>query len=250
LQKYHSTQKASTLAALLAFVTARGCSKVPSRDPVPPSSSARPEAPSDAGRSWAPQRYVAIGDSFTIGTGATPEQSFPARFAAHFPGAKLLNLGVNGYTTSDVIERELPHAGEFGADFATLAIGANDIVRGVPAETYRSHLATIFAVIGQTVPACRVLVLPQPDWSLSPAARSFGSENVIGASIRERNAILREEAEAHGARYLDLFPLMRSQAEDHMLAADGLHPSAPAYQAWADAIAAALQSDPLPAACR
>ena len=69
---------------------------------------------------------------------------------------------------------------------------------------------------------------------------------MIGATIRAFNAILREEAMAHGARFVDLFPLMRRQADAHMLASDGLHPSAEAYEAWADEIARALATDPLP----
>jgi lysophospholipase L1-like esterase len=148
-----------------------------------------------------------------------------------------------------VIDRELPQLPSFHPDFATLAIGANDIVRGIDRETYRTHLRAIFSAIGESVPRCHVMALPQPDWSLSPAARSFGSPETIGARIRDFNAILREEATSHGARYLDLFPLMRRQAEARMLAPDGLHPSAESYQAWAREIAATLDTEPLPDAC-
>jgi len=34
-----------------------------------------------------------------------------------------------------------------------------------------------------------------------------------------------------------------------MLASDGLHPSAAAYQEWADAIGGTLDADPLPSSC-
>jgi len=191
-------------------------------------------------------RYLAIGDSFTIGTGSTPDRSFPAQLASHWPAVTLQNLGVNGFTTSDVIDRELPHVAPFHADFATLAIGANDIVHGVSAETYRGHLQTIFASLGESVPRCHIIALPQPDWSVSPAARSFGSPATIGAKIRDFNAILKQEAIGRRSRYIDLFPLMRRQADARMLASDGIHPSAEAYEQWARAI---LDTEPLPASC-
>jgi lysophospholipase L1-like esterase len=161
----------------------------------------------------------------------------------------LANIAVNGFTSSDVIQRELPQVRAFHPDFATLAVGANDIVRGVDERTYRAHLRTIFAALTESVAPCHLLALPQPDWSVSPAARSFGSPEEIVEKIRAFNFTLKEEAEAHGARYVDLFPLMRRQAEARMLAGDGLHPSADAYAAWADEIGRALDANPLPAAC-
>jgi acyl-CoA thioesterase I len=216
----------------------------------PPARSATPAAaPVPSAGPWTPARYVAIGDSFTIGTGSTPERSFPALLASRWPAATLENLAVNGFTSNDVIDRELPQLASFHPDFATLAIGANDIVRGASAETYRAHLQTIFTVIGESVPRCHVVVLPQPDWAVSPAARSFGSPEATAAKIRDFNAILKQQAMEHGARYLDLFALMRRQADARMLASDGLHPSAAAYQAWADEIRSALDTDPLPASC-
>jgi acyl-CoA thioesterase-1 len=226
------------------------CVKAPPRDAAPPpGGSASPTAASvSKGRPWIPTSYVAVGDSFTIGTGSTPDRSFPARLASRWP-ASLANLGVNGFTTSDVIDRELPQLPLLHPDFTTLAIGANDIVRGVSAERYRAHLQTIFAALAQSVPRCHVVALPQPDWSASPAARSFGSPETIGAKIRDFNGMLKQEAVGQGARYVDLFPLMRRQADARMIASDGLHPSAAAYDEWAEAIGRVLDTDPLPASC-
>lgn len=186
-------------------------------------------------------RFLALGDSFTIGTGSTPEQSFPARLTARWQAqgrtVTLRNLGVNGYTTQNLIDRELPEVRGFGPTVVTLAIGANDIVRGSDADSYRTQVHRIFlAVISDGVLASQIVALPQPDWSLSPAASSFGAPDTIRATIVEFNGILRDEAVVVGARYVDLFPLMRRQAEAHMIASDGLHPSTEAYDQWAGAL--------------
>lgn len=183
-------------------------------------------------------RYLALGDSFTIGTGNSPSQSFPARLADRWRGAgktvTLKNLGVNGYTTDDLTAYELPEVKPFRPTFVTLAIGANDRVRGTSVDVYRSHLKSILKTILESGVTPKQLVsLPQPDWSLSPAARSFGEPAAIGADIVTFNTTLKEETEAVGARYIDLFPLMRKQAEAKMLARDGLHPNAQAHDEWA-----------------
>ena len=189
-------------------------------------------------------RYLALGDSFTIGTGGAPSQSFPARLVSHWDcsaGPTLQNLGVNGYATEDVIESELPQLAGFAPDVVTLAIGANDIVRGVSSVTYQAHVHQILAAV-VAAGVRRIVTIPQPDWSLSPTAASFGSPATLHARIVAFNATLRTETEAVGGVYVDLFPLMELEAQAHMLAGDGLHPSAAAYDAWGAALAEQVAS--------
>ncbi|HUB07864.1 MAG TPA: SGNH/GDSL hydrolase family protein [Myxococcales bacterium] len=189
-----------------------------------------------------PARYVALGDSFTIGTGGPPERSFPARLAKLWGGTTLENLGVNGYSTEQVIEEELPELARFRPSVVTLAIGANDIVRGDDADGYRANVRRILgAVLAAGVRPDRIFTLPQPDWSLSPTAALFGDAEALGRRIRLYNRILAEESARAGARFVDLFPLMESEAKAGEVADDGLHPSAAAYAAWADAIARAVR---------
>lgn len=183
-------------------------------------------------------RYLALGDSFTIGTGSAAAEAFPARLVERWGcGVQLTNPARNGFTTQDLLDRELPIVRDLRPTLVTLAIGANDLVRGSDEPTYRRQLGRIFdglAAVG--VEAGRVVALPQPDWSRSPVASAFGAPAELHARIVRFNQTLREVSEARGARYVDLFPLMEAQAEAGMVAGDGLHPSAAAYEAWADAL--------------
>ena len=191
-------------------------------------------------------RYLALGDSFTAGTGSTPDQSFPARLVAHWAATSrcpvaLTNLGVNGYTTDDLIARELPYldASSPKPQIVTLAIGANDIVHGSPLDRYRDQVREILAgVVASGVK--HIVAIPQPDWSLSPMAAAFGSEPALHAKIVAFNGVLRAETEHVDGVYVDLFPEMEAEAEAHRLASDGLHPSAVAYDAWAVSLAKAV----------
>ena len=204
-------------------------------------------APTGAGEDAAPTRkleeirYLALGDSFTAGTGSPPADAFPSRLASlwrsHGRRVTLKNLAVNGYTTVDVQERELPEVAPFHSTLVTLAVGANDYVHGWSAEVYRSHVRVLLrAILDAGVAPDRIVTLPQPEWSLSPAAASRRDPSQVGADIVAFNTILRDEARAVGARYVDLYPLMHKQAEAKMLAGDGLHPSARAHAEWAEAL--------------
>jgi acyl-CoA thioesterase-1 len=204
-------------------------------DPHPTSTPAPASAPA-AVPAAAPARYLALGDSFTIGTGSTPEDSFPARLVARTAcGAALRNVAVNGYSTADILERELPEVAAFSPTFVTLAAGANDIVRGSTVAEYRGRVRTLVGALRSA--GVRFVTLPQPDWSLSPAAAAFGEPADIRARIVEANAILREETAAAGGTYVDLFPMMQEQATRGWIARDGLHPSPAAYDAWAEELA-------------
>ncbi|HMV65847.1 MAG TPA: SGNH/GDSL hydrolase family protein [Myxococcota bacterium] len=188
----------------------------------------------------APPRYVALGDSFTIGTGSRPEQAFPARLAARWScPVTVANPARNGFTTQDLLDHELTEL--TGASLITLAIGANDIVRGASDDAYRRQIGRIYdALAAAGVPAGRVWAIPQPDWSRSPVAAAFGDPAALHTRIDTFNTILREVSTARGARWVDLTPLLAQQAERGMIAGDGLHPSAEAYDAWAAALAKEL----------
>jgi len=184
-----------------------------------------------------PERFLALGDSFTIGTGTTPDRSFPAELARIWTDrgrtVVLSNPAVNGYTTDDLIRDELPLIASFRPTLITLLIGANDIVQGSSDDRYRRQLRSIHERVRADAPGARVIALPQPDWSLSPAGAGFGDVAAIADKIERFNQTARVEAERARAQWIDLFSLMRDQGRKGMFAADGLHPSAEAYAEWA-----------------
>ena len=191
-----------------------------------------------------PVRYLALGDSFTIGTGSAPAESFPARLAGRWRAKgcalALENVAVNGYTSDDVIDRELPSIASFQPTFVSIAVGANDIVRGRSLEAYRDNVRRILDAAKAT--GARVVALPQPDWSRSPTAAGVGTQPALAESISRFNATLAAEARAKGAEWVDLYPLMQQQAVKGQLASDGLHPSSEAYDEWASELARVLAS--------
>jgi len=231
--------------AVLALLFVLGCSKAAPPSDAAVSASAAPAALPAPAPAPGEIRYLALGDSFTIGTGSSPDQAFPARLADRWTKAgkkvTLKNLGVNGYTTDDLTQRELPEVAPFHPTLVTLAIGANDRVHKYPVAIYRRHIKEILdSIVKAGVPGAHIVALPQPDWALSPAAGAFGTPEGLAQDIASFNAALKEETTAIGGRYIDIYPLMQKQAEAKMLASDGLHPNAQAHDEWAAELAKSL----------
>lgn len=191
----------------------------------------------------APIRYVALGDSYTIGTSVTAVDRWPDQLARRFPGLELIaNLGVNGFTSGDVIDDELPQLPPLRPEFLTLLIGVNDVVQGVPEATYRHHVEQILDEMIRLVGADHVVVVTTPDYTVTPAGADYGDPAQQAAGIRTNNAIITELATARGIVVIDIYDISLGAATDRSLVAgDGLHPSGIQYARWVDRITPILE---------
>lgn len=187
-------------------------------------------------------RYVALGDSFTIGTSVAVVERWPDQLVARLPALQLVaNLGVNGFTSRDVIEVELPQLDGLRPELITLLIGVNDVVQGVPPETYRRNVGQILDDLIARVGAGHVLVVTTPDYTVTPAGADYGDPAQQSAAIRAFNAIITELATARGIAVVDIYDISLEAATDRSLvASDGLHPSGAQYTRWVDRITPAV----------
>jgi lysophospholipase L1-like esterase len=185
---------------------------------------------------------VALGDSYTIGTGLDDEsQNFPSLLAKRLTeetgiDVALVNLGVNGYTTTDLIREEVPVARGLRPELVTVLIGANDVVQRSTEAAYRTRLAEIYdALAGLPLPATKIVSVSTPDFSALPGAAPFGTASDLRTRIDAFNRIAQSEAAARGLPYADISAITRevSRRQD-WLAADGLHPGPAQHRAIAD----------------
>jgi lysophospholipase L1-like esterase len=191
----------------------------------------------------APLRYVALGDSYTIGTAVAEPERWPDQLVSALGGAAAplrlaANLAVNGFTTADVIAEELPRLDDLRPDFVTLLIGVNDVVQGVPDGTYRAHVEMIFDdLLGRLAPL-RIIVVTTPDYTVTPAGADYGDPAERRAGIVHANGTMKDVAGARGIAVVDIFDVSQGAATDRSLvAADGLHPSGAQYALWVARIA-------------
>jgi acyl-CoA thioesterase I len=192
-------------------------------------------------------RYVALGDSYTIGTSVDPAERFPDRLVAALAtdGTRLdliANLGVNGYTTADVIRDELPALDALAPDVVTLLIGVNDVVQGVPATTYERNAVMILDALLARLPPERIVVVAIPDYTATPAGADYGDPDDQHDAIVASNATMARLAAARGIEFVDIFDLSLEAAADRSLvASDGLHPSGSQYDRWVSRIAPVME---------
>jgi len=189
-------------------------------------------------------RFVALGDSYTIGTALDdPAARWPNQLVAALDGETsrlrlVANLGVNGFTSGDVIRAGLPRLGDLLPDFASLLIGVNDVVRGVSETTYAANVSRILGELLARLPAARVVAVSTPDYTVTPSGADYGDPARQAAAIRRNNAILEAEAAARGVAWVDIHDLsLRAAADRSLVADDGLHPSGAQYALWVERIA-------------
>ena len=193
-------------------------------------------------------RYVALGDSYTIGTATrTRAERWPdqlvARRSASSPTLELIdNLGVNGFTSRDLIEVELPALPALEAGFVTVLIGVNDVVRGVGEATYRENVSLILDELLSRLPPSRLLVVTTPDYTVMPRGGDFGDPVAQAEAIRRFNAVAVELADERGISVVDIHDLsVEAETDRSLVADDGLHPSGAQYARWVDRIAPVVE---------
>lgn len=193
-------------------------------------------------------RYLALGDSYTIGESVDePErwsmqlasmiQSSP-QFAKSSAGGEVevTIIARTGWTTDELWDGIQAREISPPYDLVSLLIGVNNQYRGRGIEEYREQFVFLLnkSVEYAGGDANRVIVLSIPDWGVTPFAGSRDSKK-IAEEIDQFNTVNREETEKAGAHFVDITPISREAVNDpSLIAGDGLHPSGKMYAAWAE----------------
>lgn len=148
----------------------------------------------EPGRAAQKTPVVALfGDSITAGYGLRPSESLPTvlerTLAAGGTPAKVLNFGVSGDTTAGGLAR-VAKVIEAEPDLAVVALGANDLLQGVPPERVQANLDKIVRrlqaadvdVVLAGLQAPPLIALIAPEWA-------GGYERAYARVARERGAV-------------------------------------------------------------
>jgi lysophospholipase L1-like esterase len=185
---------------------------------------------------------VALGDSYTIGTSVQPAERWPDQLVVALgsepPTLRLVaNLGVNGYTSGDLIRDELPPLRSLEPGFVSFLIGVNDVVQGVSARAYEANVASILDALLEDLAPNRIVTVAIPDYTVTPAGAEYGDPRQQHDGIVANNLAMARLAAGRGIAYADTFDISLRAATDRSLVADdGLHPSGRQYAAWVERI--------------
>ena len=186
-------------------------------------------------------RYLALGDSYTIGEGVPTSDCWPVQLARALrnegvPMSDPRIIAQTGWTTGELdaaIDAAHPLA-EY--DLVSLLIGVNNQYRGLGVDEYRSQFSALLerAVGFAQCRRDRVLVLSIPDWGVTPfARRELRSPARIADEIDACNRAAQEVCVQRGVVFIDITAISRTRgAEPQMMVEDELHPSATMYTEW------------------
>lgn len=183
-------------------------------------------------------KYLALGDSYTIGESVTIEERWPVILAKDLKnaGKPVKNpdiIALTGWTTRDLLNSLENYKPSTQYDMVSLLIGVNNQYQGRAIEEYRTQfrellLKSISYAHGK---ASKVFVLSIPDWGVTPYGN--GNREKIAAAIDHFNAVAKEECEKEKVLFIDITNISRKALNDPtMLAVDKLHFSGKMHQLW------------------
>lgn len=188
-----------------------------------------------------PLKFLALGDSYTIGEKVAPEERWPVVLAEELTAAGVAVtqpriIATTGWTTDELKKgiEKAPLKGNFG--LVSLLIGVNNQYRGYDTTVYKKEFQELLDIaikFADNSPS-RVFVVSIPDYGVTPFGQKKEPEK-ISREIDFYNEINRELAEMLSVEYFDITGISRQANNDpEMVAADGLHPSEKMYRQWVE----------------
>ena len=104
---------------------------------------------------------LAFGDSLTFGTGANPEQSYPAQLAK-LTGRTVINAGVPGEISEKALERLPELLNKHHPQLVILCHGGNDLLRKLNVAELESNLGKMVELIQQSGADVLLVSVPKP----------------------------------------------------------------------------------------
>ena len=184
-------------------------------------------------------KYLALGDSYTIGQSVAIEDRYPIQLET-----RLLNDSINvdttiiiaktGWTTANlengIIEANLTDT----FDLVSLLIGVNNQFQGRSIDEYESEFAELLqtAIDFAGGEKENVFVVSIPDYAYTP----FGNGNPFTSQkIDDFNLVNKTITDSVGVSYFNITPISREGLDKpELVASDNLHPSGEQYSRWVD----------------
>jgi len=214
------------LLILLLFFSCNQSEKSISDDPVLPKE---------------PIRYLALGDSYTIGESVMVEERYPIQLATmltndSFAVDETKIIAKTGWTTGELqaaINQEKPDS---NYQLVSLLIGVNNQYRGNSIDVYAKEFEGLLqqAVAFANGEKEKVFVVSIPDYAYTPFGQNADSE-AITKGVSGFNVVNKQITDQYNIAYYNITPISQEGIEKPVLVAqDKLHPSGEQYRIWVE----------------
>ena len=188
-------------------------------------------------------RFIALGDSYTIGESVTELERWPNQLARLLrergvPAEDPFILARTAWTTDELADAIAAELIRERFDLVSLLVGVNDQYRSRALSSFTTEFKPLLsrakAFAGRR--PSRVIVLSIPDWGATPFAEGR-DRALISRETAAYNDSARELVSAAGMRWVDVTEsTRRMQDTPSLVAPDGLHPSGAMYRQWAELV--------------
>ncbi len=192
-------------------------------------------------------RIVGQGDSTTAGTPAflspleapptgrgNPESQYAYWMMRSHPEWTVLNRGINGQRTDEILTRFARHVLEESPDYVIVLAGVNDVYQGRSQEIVKKNLASMYELArSNRVKVVAATILPY----------NYASEKESEA-IREINLWIEETAKKLGILFCDTNAAVADARDPSKLSSspDGLHPDVSGYRKMGEVLSRIIEN--------
>lgn len=189
----------------------------------------------------APVRYLALGDSYTIGQSVPDNERWPIqlRDSLEKRGIDVRETNViatTGWRTDNLLNAiSNQNLDRENYNLVSLLIGVNDQYQQRPIAHYEPLFRQLLdsCLRYAAFDTSSVFIVSIPDYAYTPFGQRRIDPNQISLQLDEYNAINKRVAEEYGVQYFDITPISRLGLENtDLVAVDELHPSGYQYTLW------------------
>lgn len=186
-----------------------------------------------------PIKYLALGDSYTIGESVSETLRWPIQLADSLKnkGVETTNVEIiarTGWTTAELQKGITDNPPTPPYDLVSLLIGVNNQYRGYDIEIYRTEFRELLnqAIEFANNDSSKVFVVSIPNYGVTPFGQTRG-EDKIRKELLEYDALAEEIAKEYGIPFVNITPISEKAKQDtSLIASDELHPSGKMYSEW------------------
>ncbi|MEO6131950.1 MAG: GDSL-type esterase/lipase family protein [Saprospiraceae bacterium] len=188
-----------------------------------------------------PVRFLALGDSYTIGQSVTYNSRWPVQLgdslsARGFTIDTIRFIATTGWRTDNLINAiKNQHLENQNFNLVSLLIGVNNQYQGRPFSQYVTEFPALLdsAVRYAGGDKTKVFVVSIPDYAYTPFGQQSGNPGQISAQLDQYNSYAEHITDSLQIAFFNITPISRLGLQHpEYVANDGLHPSGIQYTEW------------------
>ena len=183
-------------------------------------------------------RYLALGDSYTIGQSVCATCRFPEQLKSQIQVQRpettvdLKLIATTGWTTSNLLQAIQDQDPSSDQDLVTLLIGVNNQYQHQSFSIYETEFVALVnkAIVLAKGDKDKVIVVSIPDYAYTPFGQNLPNPENVSLELAQYNTFAQNYCTSAGITFVNITDITQMGLQyPNLVASDGLHPSEQAY---------------------